>query len=143
MLEPPEKTIATHRCASRMSAPPRSYCPEMLKLDFYLDGRPDNDQDDSRVPQADLDCDTPHLEREGTQARALLCPQCREAFSLADNQDSLGSKVSVRGGGSLAGDSSYPGADRRLFAPLSPARSSFLGPGMKPRVIPETFHTFP
>lgn len=32
-----------------------------LKSDFYPDGRPGKDQDDSRVPQADLDHGTPYL----------------------------------------------------------------------------------
>ena len=74
------------------------------------------------VPQADLDHATP-----------------RGAFSLAEGQASLGSKVNVRDGGAggiLAGDGSYPGADLRAFASLPPARSSPLGPGVKPGIVP-------
>lgn len=70
-------------------------------------------------------------------------PQVQGGFPLAQDRASLGSKFSVRGGGSLAGHSGYPGTDPRALASLPPARSSPVGPDVKSGVIPTHFPPFP
>lgn len=78
-----------------------------FRLDFYLDGRPGEDQDDSRAPQADLDHIVPLLRGKGDSSQRPSCfPRGkRRLFPLAKDQASLGSKVRVRVKGGPAGNS--------------------------------------
>lgn len=63
-----------------------------FRLDFYLDGRPGEDQDDSRAPQADLDHVVPLLRGKGDSSQSPSCvPRGKkEAFSSSQGPGLLG-----------------------------------------------------